>query len=59
MCTTHMVKGEVQVEQLMYDSVINLRGPNKYRKDKYIFRVSNIPYKTQDMEQNTSNSSII
>ena len=50
MCTTHMVKGEVQVEQLMYDSVINLRGPNKYRKDKYIFRVSNIPYKTQDME---------
>ena len=59
MCTIHMVRVEVQVEQVMYNSIINLRGPIKSHKDKSRFRVSKIPYKTQDMEQNTSNSSII
>ena len=55
----HMVNREVQVEQLMSDSIINLREPNKSRKDKLKFRVSKILYKTQDTERSTSNSFII
>ena len=51
--------GEVQVEKLISDSTINLRGPSKSRKDKSIFRVFKIPYKTQNTEQNKSNSLII
>ena len=49
----------MQVEQLMSDSNINLRGPSKSSKGKSIFRASNIPYKTQYMERNTSDISII
>ena len=54
-----MVRGEMQVEQLIFDSIINLRGPSKSHKDKSRFRVSKIPYKTQDTEQNKSNSLIM
>ena len=58
--TIHMVRGEVQVEQLMSDLIINLRGPSKYSKDRYIFCVSNILYnKTQYTERNKSNISIM
>ena len=53
LCNIPTVRGEFQVEQLMYDSIIKLRGPSKSHKDKLIFCVSNIPYKTQDMERNT------
>ena len=59
LCTMHIVTGEVQVEQLMSDSIINLRGPSKSSKDKLRFPVSNISYKAQDTNQNTSKFSII
>ena len=52
----HMVRGEVQIEQPMSDSIINLRGQRESRKDKSRFHVSKIPCKTQDIEQNKSNS---
>ena len=45
LCNVHMVRGEVQVEQLMSDSIINLRGLSKLCKDKSRFCVSKIPYK--------------
>ena len=54
LCNMHMVRGEVQVEQLMSDTIINLRGPSKYRKDKSRFCVSKITYKTQDTECNST-----
>ena len=59
MYTMHIVRGEVQVEKLMYDPIINLRGQSKHRKDKSRFCVSKILYKTQDMERSMSNCSII
>ena len=43
----------MQVEQLMFNSIIKLREPNKYGKDKFRFSVSKILYKTQDTEPNT------
>ena len=49
-----MVKGEVKVEQLMYVSIINLRGPSKTHKNKLGIHVIKIPYQTQDTEQNTT-----
>ena len=55
----YMVRGEVQVEQLMSDSIINLRVLSKSCKYKSIFCVSKIPYKTQDMVCNMSNRFII
>ena len=54
----HIVREEMKMEQQMPDSIINFRGPSEYRKDKLNFCVSKIPYKTQDTEQNTSNSFI-
>ena len=59
LCTMNMVRGEVKVEQLMSDSIINLRGPSKPCKDKSRLRLSKILYKTQDMERNTSNNLIM
>ena len=44
----------MQVEKSMFDSIINLRGPSKSHKDKLRFRVSNIMYKTQDTEHNST-----
>ena len=38
-----MVRGEVQVEQLMSDSIINLMVPSKYHKDKSRFCVNQYP----------------
>ena len=54
MCTMHMVMGEVQVELLISDSIINLRKENKPHKYKSIFHVSKITYKTRDTERNTT-----
>ena len=34
MCNMNVVRGEVQVEQLMTDSIINLRKQGKYHKNK-------------------------
>ena len=50
--TMYMVSWDVQVEKLMPDSIINLRGPSKSHKDKMISQVnqdsvSNIRYGTQ------------
>ena len=50
----HVVRIEVQVEQLMDDSIINLRWTSKSRKDKSKFCVIKIPYQIQDMEHNTT-----
>ena len=33
MCNMHVMRGEVKNEQLMSDSIINLRGPSKSHKD--------------------------
>ena len=49
----------MQVELLISYSIINLRGPSKSHKDKSIFRVYEIPYKTQDTERNALDRSII
>ena len=49
----HVMREELQVEQFMYDSIINLRGPSKSQKDKSIFHVYKIQYQTLDTEWNT------
>ena len=54
MCTTHVLKGEVHVGKLMYDSIINSKGPSKPQNDKLIFHVNKIPYQTQDTKHNTT-----
>ena len=48
----NVVRIEVQVEQLRSDSIINLKEPSKYHKDKSRFRVnkdsvSNTIYRTE------------
>ena len=35
-----MVRGEFKIEQLMSDSIINLRGPSKPQKDKSRLRIN-------------------
>ena len=48
----YVIRVEEKVIQLMSGSTINIRGTSKSQKDKSIFRVSKIPYKTQDTEPN-------
>ena len=45
-----MARGEVQVEKLMYDSIINLRGPSKSQKEKLDFVSINILYQALETE---------
>ena len=52
MCHAHC-EGGLQVELLMSDSIISLRVLGKSHKYKSRFRVSKVPYKTQDREHNT------
>ena len=52
MCIIYAVRREIQVGQLIYDSMINLRVPSKYQKDKSRLRVIEISYQTQDIEHN-------
>ena len=47
----HMVREEVQFDQLMFNSTINLGGTNKSYKYKLRFCVLKIMYKRKDMEQ--------